>query len=134
MMPVGVSPLEQDGPPLPLGHAALLTLAIGAMAYVFGGPYVGIAVAALSFLALAVRWGLGVVRVVCVGLFGAAVTFILAKQARNDYQTDFRWVERFELTHAWAVGATMLLTVEVIVDSLRARRRPAENQTVESVD
>jgi len=120
MVPVGVSPFESDGPPIGPARVAALSTVIAVLAVVFGGPLVGIGVGAVAVVALSVRRGQAVVRIASVGLFGAAAAFIVAKQARNGYQVDFNWMERFEVTHAWALAATMLLLVAVVVDAVRA--------------
>lgn len=134
MAPVLVSPFEVDGAPVGMARAGALTLGIGALAVVFGGPFVGIGVAAIAFLALATRRGQTIARIACVGLFGAAIAFIVATQARNAYQVDFNWMEHFEVTHAWALAATMLLLVEVVVDIVRAGAAPAPEPSKLSAD
>jgi len=120
MVPVGVSPFESDGPPIGPARVAALSAVIAVLAVVFGGPLVGIGVGAVAVVGLSIRRGQAVVRIASVGLFGAAAAFIVAKQARNGYQVDFNWMERFEVTHAWALAATMLLLVAVVVDAVRA--------------
>ena len=121
MTPVGAPPLAVDGPPLGVRPSVVAAAVTGVLALVFGGPFVGLGVAVVTLVALATRRGQTVARAACLGLFGASIAFIVGRQARNDYQVDFNWMERFEVTHAWAVAATMLLAVEVVVDAWRAR-------------
>ena len=89
----------------------------------FLGPLVGVALAVVTGLALAVRRGQVLLRVACVGSLGLAVAFIVAKQLRADYVVDFEWMNNFEITHAWALFAAGLLAVDPLVEVLRRRRR-----------
>ena len=118
----GISPLQADGAALPVGPSALVALVVGVVTSVFMGPWVGLAAAVVAGVALARPRGQVVLRAVCLGALGAAATFIVAKQARNDFIVDFDWMTKFELTHAWALLATALLAVDALVETLRNRR------------
>ena len=119
---LGVGPLEVDGAALSPMASAGAALAVGLAAVVFMGPWVGLATALVTGVALGLRRGQVVLRVVCVGTLGAAALFIVAKQARTDLIVDFDWMTKFELTHAWALLATALLATDPLVEALRRRR------------
>jgi hypothetical protein len=120
---LGIGPLSADGTALPIGRSLLGALVVGATAFPAMGPWVGLAAAVVTGVALAVRRGQVLLRLVCVGALGAAALFIVAKQARNDFLVDFDWMNKFELTHAWALLATALLAVDPLVEVLRRQRR-----------
>ena len=120
----GVGPLSADGPTVPAVQAAAVALAAGGATALAMGPWVGLSAAAVTAAALAVRRGQVLLRVVCVGALGLAALYIVAKQARNQFVVDFDWMNRFEVTHAWALLATALLAVDPLVEVLRRHRRP----------
>ncbi len=122
MRPEVISPVASDGPTLPLRSALLATAATGLVAFVAMGPFVALAVAAVTAVALLARRGQVVLRVVCLGAFGAAALFIVAKQFRGGYVVDFDWMNKFEITHAWGLLAAALLAVDPLVELLRRRR------------
>ena len=116
-------PLLVDGVSLSAGRSLALGLAVGVVAAVFLGPWVGVATAAVTAVALGLRRGQVLLRAACVGAFGLAAAFIVAKQLRADYVVDFEWMNNFEITHAWALFAAGLLAVDPLVEVLRRRRR-----------
>ncbi|MHB1138505.1 MAG: hypothetical protein ACYC2O_06065, partial [Microthrixaceae bacterium] len=122
MRPTFVGPFAVEGPALPVGTALAVTAVAGLVATLAGGLFVGAAVGIVTLAAALLRHGQTVIRVVCLGLYAASFGFIVAKQARNDYEVTFKWVERFEVTHAPTIAATLLLVVIVVLDDLRARR------------
>ena len=121
MRPVPVGPGHVDGPVWPPSRALLLAAATGAVAFVAGGPQIGVLVAVAVAVGLAVPRGQVLARAGSVVLLGAAAGYIVVQQYRNDFQVDFNWVEWFERSHLWGVGATLLLAAAVVVDGLRAR-------------
>ena len=121
MRPVPVGPGHVDGPVWPRSRALLVAAATGAVAFAAGGPQVGVLVAVAVAVGLAVPRGQVLARAGSVVLFGAAAGYIVVQQYRNDFQVDFNWVEWFERSHLWGVGATLLLAAAVVVDGLRAR-------------
>ena len=122
----GIAPLAPDGDRLPLLRGALGGLAVGLVTLVFMGPWVGLAAGLVTALALVLRRGQVLLRLACVGALAAAALFIVAKQARNDYLVDFDWMNKFEVTHAWALLATALLAIDPLVEVLRRHRRAAD--------
>ena len=119
----GIGPFSADGNAVPLLRATVAALVVGLVVLVFMGPWVGVAAAVVTGLALAVRRGQVLLRIACVGAFGAAALLIVAKQARNDFVVDFDWMNKFEVTHAWALFAAALLAIDPLVELLRRRRR-----------
>ncbi|UDY36471.1 alpha-(1-_3)-arabinofuranosyltransferase domain-containing protein [Dermatobacter hominis] len=119
---VGVGPLSTDGPALPVGRSLVVALAVGVVAAVFLGPWVGLAILAVTALALAVGRGQVLLRIACVGGLGLATAYIVVRQARADLLVDFEWMNEFEITHAWALFATGLLAVDPLVELLRRSR------------
>ena len=85
-------PLLVDGVSLSAGRSLALGLAVGVVAAVFLGPWVGVATAAVTAVALGLRRGQVLLRAACVGAFGLAAAFIVAKQLRADYVVDFEWM------------------------------------------
>lgn len=123
LVPQFALPWQVDGQVLGWTGAAAATAATGVLATFFGSLELGALTAALTLLALRVRHGAVVVRLVAVAALGAAAGFITLKQARNDFLTDFSWVSRFETTHAWGLLAVFALVVAVVADGLRTRQR-----------
>ncbi len=129
MSPEPRAPWAEDGSPLSSGGWILTGLATAVVASFLAGPIVGVACGVLAAVAVAWRHGQLVLRAACVGLFGLAVAYIVAKQTLNAYPLDFEWVKWFEITHSWALIATMLLVVDVVVDGLRRHGTPASSPT-----
>lgn len=122
MVPIGISPFGSDGSALRAGPAigfAAITWLVTCAAM---GPYVATAVGVVTAAALGLRRGQVLLRIACIGAFGAAAAYIVAKQTRAGYLVDFDWMNKFELTHAWALGATALLAIDPLVELLRRRR------------
>ena len=119
----GIGPFAVDGWAIPLARATVVGLAVGVAAVVFLGAWVGLATFAVTFLALVAGRGQVLLRTACIGAFGLAAAFIVAKQTRGHFVVDFEWMNGFEVTHAWALFATGLLAVDPLVELLR--RRPA---------
>ena len=115
----GIGPFAADGPPLAGARSAAVGVAVGLVAAVFLGPWVGLATLVVTALALAVGRGQALLRAACVGAFGLAAAYIVARQARSDFVVDFEWMNNFEITHAWALFATALLAVDPLVELLR---------------
>ncbi len=122
MVPVGIAPFATDGAALRPGPAIGFAAVAGLVTFFAMGPYVAAAVAVVTALALGVQRGQVLLRVACLGAFGAAAMYIVAKQTRAGYLVDFDWMNKFELTHAWALGATALLAIDPLVELLRRRR------------
>ncbi len=122
MVPVAVSPFQVDGPTLFNRASVIVTIIAGLFGLVFGGWPIGLGVMAAALVMSRVRAGQSVGRIASVGLYGAAVGYIILKELLNRYPLDFRWVAQFEVTHAWALGATILLGVTVVIDDLRSTR------------
>jgi arabinofuranan 3-O-arabinosyltransferase len=120
MRPVGVGPLAVDGAAMSPLPALAIAAASGLGAWIVLGAPVAVAVAALVAVALAWRLGQVVLRVVCLGAFGAAAAYVVGKQAMNGYVVDFDWMSRFEITHAWSLLAAGLLALDPLVEALRA--------------
>jgi len=118
----GIGPFSVDGRATRPARAALVALLVGLVAVLFLGPWVGLAVFVVTFLALAVGRGQVLLRTACVGAFGLAAAFIVVKQTRGHFVVDFEWMNGFEITHAWALFATGLLAVDPLVELLRRRR------------
>jgi arabinofuranan 3-O-arabinosyltransferase len=116
MRPEPAGLLRRDQAPRAAAVALGLAVPAGALAWMFGGPQVGAAVAVGTALALGVRWGPALVRFASIGLFAAAAAYIVVQQYRYGYQVDFNWVEWFERTHLWGIAAAMLLLVSVAAD------------------
>jgi arabinofuranan 3-O-arabinosyltransferase len=119
MVPIGVSPLAVDGAALAPLRAIAFAVAAGVVGFVVGGAVIAAVVAVVAGVSLGLRRGQLVVRAACVGLLALAFAYIVAKQSWNGYQIDFDWVQWFEITHDWALLATVLLVVDVAVDGLR---------------
>lgn len=114
-----VHPFESDGEALAPGRAGIVAAAVLVVAVFLAGLPVGVAVALVTFVALATRRGQVLLRAVSLGALGAAAAFVVLKQIRNGYETDFRWPQWFEVTHAWTLVGVLLLGVDVLVDRLR---------------
>lgn len=117
--PVAIPWAGAEGSPVPFATAALGAVAIGAISVFVAGVPVGLAVAAVGAVALAHPKGQLVLRVVALGSLGAACAFVVLKQARNGYETDFKWAQWFETTHAWTLVGILLVGLDPIVARLR---------------
>jgi arabinofuranan 3-O-arabinosyltransferase len=113
-------PWLADGAVLGTRSAIVTGVVTLVVASFLAGPWVGLATAVLAVVAVAVPKGQIVVRAACVGLFALAALYIVAKQGLNGYPLDFEWVKWFEITHSWALMATLLLVLDVVVDALRS--------------
>jgi hypothetical protein len=120
----GIGPLAADGSALAPLPGLLVALAVGVVTWLAMGPWVALAVAVVVGVALVVPRGQVLLRVVSVGSLAAAALFIVAKQARGNFVVDFDWMNKFELTHAWALLATALLALDALVEFLRRRSDP----------
>jgi arabinofuranan 3-O-arabinosyltransferase len=119
MVPRWIDPRSCDGPPRTDTRAAITALAVTGAAVLFGGPWVGLAVGAVTAVALLVAGGQVVLRLLVVGPLALSALFVVAKQFRNQYQTDFNWPGWFETTHAWTLAGVMLLGVDALVERMR---------------
>lgn len=133
MEPIGTSPFAVDGTPLGWLPAVLGALVAGAVGFLVGGVVIAAVVAVVAAVSLGLRRGQLVVRVACIGMLGLAFAYIVAKQLVNSYQIDFDWVQWFEITHDWALLATVLLAVDVAVDGVR-RSVAVPTDATESTD
>ncbi len=109
-----------DGAAWPLRRALIGALVAGVVALVAAGPLVGLAIAAVTGVGLAVRDGQRWLRLSCVVMAAASFGFIIAKQLRYRYEIDFDWMSNFEITHSWTMFAILALLVAVVVDRIRS--------------
>lgn len=129
MVPTLVTPWSADGPTPPVRVTAVVAVLGGLAAWFVAGPIVGLLLAVVLAVAVAVPRGQLVLRLLSVAALAAAGGFIVLKQFRNDYVTDFSWVARFETTHSWGLVAALALLGSIVVDGLRARRAAAGSPT-----
>jgi arabinofuranan 3-O-arabinosyltransferase len=126
MRPTAASLTEAATVDLSLGVRLAVAAGTGLLTWFVAGPQVALVVTVGTVVALWWRWGATLVRLASLAGFGAAAFYIVVKQQRNEYQLDFNWVEWFERSHLWALAATLLLLVSVVVDGVAARRRSDE--------
>ncbi len=112
-----------DGTALSLRATVTTTVLAGLFGLFFGSWQIGAVMVVAAVAMSRVRFGPGLARIACVGLYGSAVGYIVLKELRNRYPLDFRWVDQFEITHGWALCATLLLGLIVVVDDRRSSNR-----------
>lgn len=120
LRPTWRMPWEPAGPPLTLARSLLLVSWVFLAASVFGGLYVGAATALVTFVGAALPRGQWISRCVPLAVLAACFGYIVVKQARNNYEVAFGWVEYFEASHLPAMAGIFMLMTSVIVDRMRA--------------
>jgi hypothetical protein len=103
-----------------------LTLSCGAVAALVVSPFVGAVVLTAVALALALgRRGRTVLSLGAIVALVSAVGLVLARQAwRGGLPPDFEWPAYFSRSHVLAWIAVLLVTADVVIGLVLARRRP----------
>jgi arabinofuranan 3-O-arabinosyltransferase len=120
LRPLGISLLDHSGQSVPWITTALACVATFVGTAFFVTPSWAIGVTALCALALRTRWGWTLLRVVTVGLLGAAALFVVVREWRNGIAVDFDWPQHFEAVTWLPMVAFACLAVDMVVETLRA--------------
>jgi arabinofuranan 3-O-arabinosyltransferase len=114
--------LRYSGPP---PSPATTTVTAGLAFVIFGaviGPWAGLALAAVSALALRMPRARPLLTVGSPALLLISAAYIIAKQVRDRLPTGFDWPTYFERVHQLAWAAVALLVLDVVIDRLWLRR------------
>jgi len=114
--------LRYSGPP---PSPAATTVTAGLAFVVFGaviGPWAGLALSAVSALALRMPRARPLLTVGSPALLLLSAAYITAKEVRDRLPTGFDWPTYFERVHQIAWAAVALLVLDVVIDRLWLRR------------
>ena len=98
-----------------------LALAVGSLRsrLLFATPVVGLGLATAMLASLRWRWGGLAVRLGAVAIVLGVSLYVFGKQMIDDLPADFGWPQNFDAAHWVAMGAVLLLGVEVAAALLR---------------
>lgn len=120
VVPLAIAPFDSFGPPVSVRTAVVTTLLITVLAGVFlTPPWWALAVGALAAVGLSVRRGWPVLRWASAGALALTAAYVVAREWRSGYVTDFDWPQHFEVVAPLGLTAYLLLGADTVVEVLR---------------
>lgn len=130
--PILATPFGAEGGRAPLHVTIIVAVVTGLVAGAIAAPVTGVAVAALTALALVVPRARTLLGIAAAGLVIAAGAVVVVRQGIEHFPAGGSWPTHFGVASALAWAAVAFLGADVTVEVVRRRTRPATAPVVEA--